>query len=471
MLFTISTTHTPATELGYLLAKNPTRVQKFELSYGHAHVFYPVASEQLCTVALLLDIDPIGLVRGRPQGDIGTIAEYVNDRPYVASSFLSVAIAQVFGSALGGRCRERPELADAPIPLDATIESLPCRGGERFLRLLFEPLGYTIDANRLPLDDRFPEWGESPYFRVRLQGVVRLRDLLAHLYVLIPVLDDDKHYWVGDDEVNKLLSKGEGWLSDHPAKDQIALRYLKHRRHLARAALDRLVSEEVHDIAEQDEERAKNEDAVEEKLSLNDQRIDLVVAALKVQGAHSVIDLGCGEGRLLRALLRDKSFERIAGVDVSLRALEFAKLRLRVDQLPPKQQARLSFFQAALTYRDQRFFGYDAATLIEVIEHIDYTRLSALERVVFEYANPRCIFITTPNAEYNVKFENLAAGKFRHGDHRFEWTRSEFETWATRVATQFGYNVEFAPIGPVDETLGAPTQMAIFVLRGIGGDS
>jgi 3' terminal RNA ribose 2'-O-methyltransferase Hen1 len=179
--------------------------------------------------------------------------------------------------------------------------------------------------------------------------------------VLIPVLDDDKHYWVGDDEVNKLLSKGEGWLSDHPAKDQIALRYLKHRRHLARAALDRLVAEEVHDIAEQDQERAKNEDAVEEKLSLNEQRIDLVVAALKVQGARSVIDLGCGEGKLMRALLHDKSFERIAGADVSPRAIEFAKSRLRVEQLPPKQQARLSLFQAALTYRDQRFAGYDAA--------------------------------------------------------------------------------------------------------------
>ena len=285
MLLTITTTHTPATDLGYLLAKNPAKVHTFSLSYGAAHVFYPVATEDRCTATLLLDVDPIGLVRGRPQGDVGTIAEYVNDRPYVASSFLSVAIAQVLGSALGGRSRERPELAETPIPLEAHLEVVPCRGGEGFLKRLFEPLGYELHASRLPLDPQFPEWGESVYFRVTLKGMVRLRDLLSHLYVLMPVLDDDKHYWVGDDEVEKLLAKGEGWLSNHPEKEQIALRYLKHRRHLARLALDRLVAEEGPDIAEEDEHRAAGEEAVEQKLSLNETRLEAVATALREAGA------------------------------------------------------------------------------------------------------------------------------------------------------------------------------------------
>jgi 3' terminal RNA ribose 2'-O-methyltransferase Hen1 len=464
MLLTITTTHRPATDLGYLLAKNPATVQHFPLSYGQAHVFYPVATEEECTAALLLDVDPIGLVRGRPQGVGGTIAQYVNDRPYVASSFLSVAIAQVFGSALGGKSRERPELADQAIPLEAVVESLPCRGGEGFLRRLFEPLGYIVDAQKIALDEKFPEWGDAPYLRVRLRGTVRLRDLLAHLYVLIPVLDDEKHYWVGDDEVAKLISKGEGWLPAHPEKEQIARRYLKHRRDLTRSALDRLITEEGMEIAEQDDERARGEEAVEEKLRLNERRLDAVVKALKDADARSVIDLGCGEGKLLGRLLLDKAFERITGVDVSPRTLDVAEGRLRLDQMPPRQRARLTLFQAALTYRDKRFAGFDAATLVEVIEHVDASRLPSLERAVFEFAKPGTVIVTTPNVEYNVHFDNLPAGEFRHGDHRFEWTRSEFETWARRVATTFGYRVSFTSVGPDDEVVGPPTQMAVFAL-------
>jgi 3' terminal RNA ribose 2'-O-methyltransferase Hen1 len=166
MLLTVTTTHTPATDLGFLLHKNPARPQAFDLSFGRAHVFYPEAGESRCTAALLLDVDPVGLVRGRrgPAGEGFALEQYVNDRPYVASSLMSVAIAQVFASALHGTSRERPELAAAAIPLVAKIAALPCRGGEAFLRSLFEPLGYTVAATRAPLDETFPEWGEGPYY-------------------------------------------------------------------------------------------------------------------------------------------------------------------------------------------------------------------------------------------------------------------------------------------------------------------
>lgn len=464
MLLTITTTHRPATDLGFLLAKNPGKVQTFSLSYGQAHVFYPEATDERCTAALLLDIDPVGLVRGRPQGDVGTIAEYVNDRPYVASSFMSVAIAQVFASALGGRSRERPELAETAIPLEVVMEVVPCRGGEGFLRRLFEPLGYQVQAERLTLDPQFPEWGDSSYFRVRISGQARLTDLLSQLYLLIPVMDDDKHYWVGDDEVRKLLANGEGWLAEHPEKQQIAIRYLKHRRHLARLALDRLVTEDGEDPEAAEEEQSAAEAAVEKKLSLNTVRIDAVAQALRKAGATSVIDLGCGEGRLLRKLFKDKAITRMAGVDVSLRALEIAENRLRLDQMPKKQRERLTLFQSALTYRDKRFAGYDAAVLVEVIEHVEPSRLEALERVVFEFAHPSTVIVTTPNCEYNVIFENLPTKKLRHSDHRFEWTREEFQAWALGVAGRNGYSAEFSPIGKVDENLGAPTQMAVFTL-------
>jgi 3' terminal RNA ribose 2'-O-methyltransferase Hen1 len=454
MLLTITSTRQPATDLGYLLHKNPARSQSFELPFGMVHVFYPEASDERCTVAMLLEIDPIRLVRGEGR----TLREYVNDQPYAASSFLSVAISRVFGTALGGRSKERPELALTPLPLRARISVLPCIDGEDFLRRLFEPLGYSVRAERHPLDEQFPEWGASPYFTVELSGEVRLQDLLSHLYVLIPVLDDDKHYWVAEDEVDKLLRRGNEWLSGHPERGVIAERYLKHQRTLSDEALSRLV-EEGEDVESPDLE----EEAVEEIITLGEQRLGAVVAALKDSGARRVIDLGCGEGKLLRALLQERDFEEIVGVDVSVRSLQRARERLRFDRLPSMQQSRLKLFQGSLIYRDRRFSGYDAAAVVEVIEHLDPPRLAAFERVLFGSARPRTVVLTTPNAEYNANFEGLPAGEFRHRDHRFEWSRDEFRAWANGVAQRSGYRVRFLPVGAEDATLGPPTQMAVFV--------
>ncbi|RCJ21983.1 3' terminal RNA ribose 2'-O-methyltransferase Hen1 [Nostoc minutum NIES-26] len=458
MLLTITTTHSPATELGYLLHKHPDRCQSFSLSFGQAHVFYPEASTQECTAALLLDVDPVKLVRGRS----ARLEQYVNDRPYVASSFLSVAIAQVFSTALGGRCKDLPELVQTPLPLVAKISVLPCRGGESFLRELFEPLGYSVSAQGYTLDDEFPDWGQSQYFTVELQHTVTLSDLLSHLYVLIPVLDDDKHYWVGDEEIEKLLRHGEGWLTQHPAREQITRRYLKRQQRLTRLALAQLAEEDNPDPDSAEESHAEEEAAVEKPISLNQQRMNAVIAALKQSNARKVIDLGCGQGNLLKILLKDSFFEQVTGVDVSYRALEVAQERLDRLRLPRNQWERIQLIQGALTYQDKRLNGYDAATVIEVIEHLDLPRLGGFERVLFEFAQPKTVVVTTPNIEYNVKFENLPAGKLRHKDHRFEWTRSQFQNWASQVAERFSYNVEFQSVGIEDPEVGSPTQMAVF---------
>jgi 3' terminal RNA ribose 2'-O-methyltransferase Hen1 len=461
MLLTISTTHRPATDLGFLLHKHPDHVHTREFPFGTATVFYPEASDNSCTAAVLLDVDPVGMVRGRG-GKTGAEDQYVNDRPYVASSHLSVVLTRWFNSALGGRCERKPELPEMELPLEARVAAIPCRGGEAFLRALFEPLGYQVEATRHALDDSMPALGPSRLFTVTLRATRRLRELLTHLYVLIPVLDDQKHYWVGDDEIEKLLRRGDGWLESHPARNVIVSRYLVHQRGLVRDAIARLTAEEQPKEEAVAQQRDEQEASIERPMRLNERRLDAVFELLKTSGASRVLDLGCGEGRLLRRLLADKQFTEIAGMDVSSRALDVAESRLKLERLPPRQRQRIRLLHGSLMYRDSRLRGFEAATAMEVIEHLDAPRLRAFERVLFESAQPGMVAVTTPNAEYNVKWPSLPAGQFRHQDHRFEWTRREFQAWAVGVAARFGYVEQVLPIGDEDAQVGPPTQMAVF---------
>ncbi|NUW30903.1 3' terminal RNA ribose 2'-O-methyltransferase Hen1 [Nonomuraea sp. SMC257] len=491
MLLTISTTARPATDLGFLLHKHPDRVQEFGQSSGKATVFYPEAGEERCTAALLLEVDPVTLARSRGKGSPDfSLSQYVNDRPYAASSLLAVALADVFRTARAGRCAARPELAATPLPLEIRLPALPCRGGPDLARRLFEPLGWEVSADAVPLDEGFPEWGDSRYVALALTGTVRLADALNHLYVLLPVLDDAKHYWIAPDEVDKLVRAGEGWLGAHPERTLITRRYLGRRWTLARTALARLAElgdeteealepaipekppstapagepEEAAPDGEQDE--AAPADGPPDEVvpagprSLSGKRREAVLRTLEELGATSVIDLGCGQGELVGALLARPRFARVGGMDVSPMALTIAARKLKLERMPAVKRERLTLFQGALTYTDKRLTGYDAAVLMEVIEHVDPPRLAALERVVFGHARPRHVLVTTPNIEYNVHYAFLTG--LRHPDHRFEWTRAEFAAWAAEVAARHGYTVALLPVGEDDPEVGPPTQMGVF---------
>ncbi|MCZ4121941.1 3' terminal RNA ribose 2'-O-methyltransferase Hen1 [Streptomyces sp. H39-S7] len=475
MFLTISLTgddELPATDLGFLLHKHPEKAQAFSTSYGDAHVFYPEASAQICTAALLLEVDPVALVRrakGKDQGGTpdAALAQYVNDRPYAASSLLAVALRTVFSSALRGECRTHPERAAAPLPLRIEVPVLPARGGAALVRALFEPLGWTVGAEPIALDPQFPEWGDSRYVRLTLRGELRLSDALRHLYVLLPVLDDSKHYWISSDEVDKLLRFGEGWLENHPEQQLIASRYLSRRAALTRQAMERLELARLADaddieVEEIDNAVDESADTEEKPVPLAARRRDAILEALRSAGATRVLDLGCGQGQLVGELLKDVRFTEVVGVDVSIRALNAASRRLRLEQMGEHKAARVKLLQGSLTYTDTRLKGYDAAVLSEVIEHLDLPRLPALEYAVFGAARPETVIVTTPNSEYNVRWETLPAGHVRHSDHRFEWTRAEFRDWADRVARRHGYDVAYVPVGPDDPEVGPPTQLAAF---------
>ncbi|OIJ94362.1 3' terminal RNA ribose 2'-O-methyltransferase Hen1 [Streptomyces sp. MUSC 14] len=488
MFLTISTrgdaAH-PATDLGYLLHKHPGKAQKFSTSHGTAHVFYPEADEQRCTAALLLEIDTVALVRrgkgkGRGGAPDAALAQYVNDRPYAASSLLAVALSGVFSSALRGVCAARPELPARARPLRVEVPALPARGGPGLVHRLFEPLGWkspTLGSARaggapiaepVALDSEFPAWGDSRYVRLVMESErLTLAEALRHLYVLLPVLDDAKHYWVSSDEVDKLLRAGEGWLPGHPEQKLITSRYLSRRWSLTRQATERLelvrlAEADDSEVEEIDNAVAEETETEEKPTPLAVQRREAILAALRESGAARVLDLGCGQGQLVQELLKDTRFTEIVGLDVSARALTVAARRLKLDRMGERQASRVRLLQGSLAYTDKRLKGYDAAVLSEVIEHLDLPRLPALEYAVFGAARPRTVVVTTPNVEYNVRWETLPAGHVRHGDHRFEWTREEFRAWAARVAELHGYDVRFAPVGPDDPEVGPPTQMALF---------
>lgn len=481
MLLTITNTRPPATDLGWLLHKHPDKVQPFRTTGGQATVFYPEATEERCTAALLLTIDPIDLVRGTGPGAHTISTQYVNDRPYVASSLLSSAFTNVYSSALNGRCADRPDLVETPLPLTVTLTVVRVQSWPDGLTRLFEPLGYGIEAVSHPLDERFPDWGQSPYFTVTLRHTITVRELLEHLYVLLPVLDNSRHSFVQEQDVDILVKKGGNWLARHPERAAITRRFLRRQAGLTRLALDRLltideapaddligepVSDEEMDTtlssaAEAGSLIADPVTAPARRPTLHEQRLDAVLAGLLASGAKSVLDLGCGEGQLLRKLLAEPQFSRILGMDVAYRELLRAKAKLHYDELPPNQRDRLTLMQGSLLYRDQRLEGFEAAALVEVIEHVEPTRLPDLTRVVFGFIAPQTVFITTPNAEYNELY-GLDETQTRHDDHRFEWSRDEFSAWCAATAERFSYRVTIASVGEVDELVGASSQLARF---------
>lgn len=462
MLLTITSEGDNSQDLSYLLHKNPDKVQMFNITGGKAHVFYPEYSKKKTTVALLLDIDTIEIIRNIRLPDNGfMLKNYINDRPYVASSFTSHAISEVFSSALNGKCKLKPELVELEMDFEININVLKIKGGNSaWINKIFEPLGYKVEFKRHFLNENFTQWGESNYYSVKLKNNITLQKLLSQLYVLLPVFDYEKHYFISTNEIDKLLDKGKEWLSGHPEKDIITKRYLNNLKKYYNPALERLNENNNEDLYKEEIENI-NDVEVEKKLSLNKQRLKTVFDKVKDSGYTSIMDLGCGEGKLLKMLLKDSKFSKITGMDVSYSELQKAKDNLYYEELSDKQKERLTLIQGSLLYKDERLKNHEVATVIEVIEHLELFSLKYLEKVLFSYLKPNMIIITTPNSEYNQKYENLENELFRHHDHRFEWSRKEFYDWLKNIQNEYKYNFEVFEIGESDNLLGSPTQMAV----------
>ena len=507
-MLTITTTHEPATDLGYLLHKHPGKVQEFSLAFGTAHVFYPEATEQRCTAALLMEVDPVRLTRGNGSGQPGQfLQDYINDRPYAAGSHLSVAIAQVYRTAMAGRCDAMPELAAKPIPLRARVCSVRARYGPELMERFLKPLGYEIETSTLPMDPEFPEWGESHLHNLVIESGERtLSELLRHLYVLLPrtgqpeaLLDrpgrtgEDAAHGGGlareppgaGDNLEALPGvparvdpagpgatgggrlRGRGHRSGNRSREQSRERTKGQKRKSRPPEIpegENSADAGAGEAPPEPELAAAaariTESVLEKPMGLHAQRIQAVREEVEAAGARSVLDLGCGDGKLLQELVKLPGI-RLTGLEVSGRHVGTAQRKLRSQAAGPGDQERLKVLHGSLIYQDPRMDGHDAAVAMEVIEHIDPSKLEAFEEVVLGSARPGTLIVTTPNVEYNVLFENMEA-RFRHRDHRFEWTRAEFQQWAEDAAGRRGYAVRFRGIGPGHEAHGCPTQMAVF---------
>jgi 3' terminal RNA ribose 2'-O-methyltransferase Hen1 len=458
MLLTLTCQGQEAPEFSYLLYKNPYRVNQFSLSFGQAVVFYPEFTPDKVSCSLLLNIDP--LVLSKDKGRQFGLFDYISDRPYASTSFMSVAISRVFSSALGGRCQEKPELVDKELDLMAEIICLPCQP-ELNLEMFFVPLGYEVSVDRRKPDQAFEKLGENPYVNLTIRGRVTISEMLRHLYILIPIFGGRKHYFVDRDEVEKLLRLGGEWLKSHPYREQITYLYLARFKKLTRLALDRIEDGEAGAI-EDDGEYSGFASRFFRGEPLSKVRLEFILQELRLSGARSVLDLGCGEGRLLLRLAHDDRFDRIVGLDISLTALKKAEERL-FKAYKGRPQG-LELIQGALTYADGRLKGFDAAVCQEVLEHLDAWRMPIFEKVLFGFLKPKTIIVTTPNVDYNVNYPGLTEGQLRHQDHRFEWNRAQFTQWASSVAEKNGYTVRVSDLGELDQKSGRPTQFGVFTI-------
>ena len=455
-----------AEDFSYLLHKHPNKLFRKELGgFGEVFVYYPVADDGRASASLTVLIDTARGGKGRSRMP-EEATQYVGDWAYASGTVLATALRVAFATALGGRCQDKPDAVGCPMHLTAVLPAVRARGGEDAVRRLFAPLGYEVTTTSEDADPEYPEWGESRALGVRLVGDVTLHALLTHLYLLLPCLDTSRYHHVGDAEVDKLLRHGEGWLDDHPERGRILSHYLRGKRGLIDAA-NTALAERAPEATEATEDEPEDEGgatplavdteaARERPLRLLDHRLTAVLGALRAEPAcRSVVDLGCGEGVLVRAMLAQGDIESVVGIDPAPTALTRALRRVKYDK-------RFRALQGSAFHLEDAAVGKDAVVLMEVIEHIEPSRLAWVEEMVWGRLGTRRVVVTTPNREYNARFEWVAEGGVRHHDHRFEWTREEFLVWARRVAEAYGYSVEVTGVGAVDEEVGPPTQMAVF---------
>ncbi|MCM3572375.1 3' terminal RNA ribose 2'-O-methyltransferase Hen1 [Mesobacillus subterraneus] len=429
--------------ISHLLAKNPNNLYERNQK-GHAvRLFFSSFTEREVEATVFVAPDSLELVKN--QGNQYDITHYINDREFAVSSIFISLIRTALGTALNGQPKEE-YIKWVKHPFDLELSFGPVASGlsDHQIVDLFEPLGFNVSINRPQIEYNFNLKSKSSVRFITLKGRTPLQMALRQIFVLIPVLDNYKHYFIDEKEIEKLERYGEGWLDDHPQKSFILKKALRFKN--------------VYELVEGQE---KDTAAPEmRKIRLNDMRYEKIVDTVNgFENKESIVDLGSGEGKLSTRLGFIPGVKEILAVEpseeASIRAMErFAQAEGKDYFIKPTQ------LWGSLFYYDERLKGKDVIILCEVIEHIDEERLSKVFQTILQDYRPKNLVVTTPNKEYNALYEMDT--EFRHGDHRFEWSREEFEAWCKARNEEGEYELIFDGIGELDEQFGFPTQMCIF---------
>lgn len=458
MQLAIKATGEGAKMLSFLLSKNPQNLyDRMEKGY-RVRLTYTVFSDSEVEALIFVTPDPVELVKNSP--DTYEITQYINDREFVVSSIFCSNTRSALGTALNGRPKEEyldwaKHAFQLTIGFGPVATDLP----DAAIKNLFEPLGYQTEIERGRADYNFQFKERSSARFINLQSKVTLQNALQHLFVLIPVLDDYRHYFIDEREIEKLERYGEGWLADHPLKELIIKRTLRFRELIDQMVLNSHQTELINE-AVTPEPNISSQPVVR----LNKLRYQRLVKIIEDLAAReSIVDFGAGEGKLSVRLGFIPGVKEILAVEPTekeqLRALKrFSEASRKDDFIAPTP------VWGSLFYYDEQLCGKDVMILSEVIEHIDESRLPRVMDTILGSYKPQVLLITTPNAEYNPVYQ-MEEG-IRHKDHRFEWSRAEFAEWTYCLARNYAYEVQIDGIGEEAEGYGHPSQLAILTRQG-----
>lgn len=485
MYLTIKATGEHASMISHLLAKNPHNLYDRTEKGARVRLVYTSFQPQDTEAMLFVTPDPIELVKGTP--DHYDITQYINDRELAVSSLFCSYIRPALGTALNGKPKaDYIDWVDYRFTLQMTFGPVASDLPDHVIESLFQPLGYEVQIERGEIDYSFDLKNRSTVRHIQISGQQTLQQMLRQLYILIPVLDNYKHYYINEDEIERLRRYGEGWLSTHPQHDLMIKRSLRfaplvkeYEQQVAKeSSIDALSTEISTNSIQSNKEQAQSTEQQLERINtietetetpvvrLNELRYRAIVEQVSLLPQRKqVIDFGAGEGKLSVRLGQIEGVEQVWAVEPSmqsqLRAIDrFAKLEGRTDDVIPVITI------GSLFYRDERWVDQDVIILCEVIEHINEVRLPQVIHTLFTDYRPQTLIMTTPNREYNEVYQ-MDADEIRHTDHRFEWTRAELEQYCTQWIQNRPYTFTISGIGDKHEQHGQPTQMVVF--RRTGG--
>lgn len=433
--------------VSHLIAKNPHNLYERKEKGGLVRIVFTKNEEREVHILFFVTVDNMELTKN--QTNFSSITHYINDRESAVSSIFCSVLRKAVGTALNGKPKDEfKEWVNYSFPLEITFGPLSTKLTNHELAGLFEPLGYelTIENGKVLLPASFAKKSSAKF--ITLKANQTIQDCFRHLFVLIPVMDQYKHYYIDEKEVDKLKRYGEGWLSFHPKRNEIIKESL-------------IFSDLIEKSRLIESKPSKEKQApLTKKKSLNQWRYEKIIETVKGLPHNSrIVDMGAGEGKLTAQLGFIRGIEELVAVEPSER--EQLKAKKRIEALVGKPDFLLPTFKwGSLFYYDSELEKKDIFILCEVIEHIDENRLGKIFDTIFTKYKPYHVIVTTPNQDYNAVYDMNEAK--RHSDHRFEWTQQQFKEWTKYWESHANYKAQIDGIGEYVEGYGYPTQMVIF---------